>query len=281
MNEYDIIWFRLGHRITADMLALRQRCRMIVCPVTGLDHIDIEACQRAGVVVVSLKGEVEFLRTVRSTAEHTLALILALVRKLPAAHNAVLRGEWDRDRFQGNELHGKTLGLVGVGRLGTLVAGMAKGFGLQIIGYDPRPDFPESICERCEDLEELIARADIVSIHVAYTPATHHLFGNAQFRAMKTGSLLVNTARGGVIDNVALVEALTNGPLSGAALDVIDGEPELGSNHPLIAHARQNNRLVLTPHIGGNTFEAFEKTEAFIARKVIEQWPALAQRMPS
>ncbi len=141
LAEFDVVWFRLAQRLDRALLARATRCRILATPVTGLDHIDLEACRELGIRVVSLRGEVEFLRTVRATAELTLGLTLALLRQIPQAAASVVSGAWDRDRFRGQELYGKTIGLVGVGRLGSLVAGFFRAFGAEVLGYDPRPIF--------------------------------------------------------------------------------------------------------------------------------------------
>lgn len=269
LGAYDVVWLRLGHRLDADTLAHATRCRIIATPVTGLDHLDLEACAARGIRVVSLRGEVAFLRTVRATAEHTLALMLALLRRLPAAHGHVLEGGWDRDLFRGRELGDKVVGLVGVGRLGTLVAGYLRAFGCTVLGYDPRPDYPHDVAERVSSLPELMARVDIVSLHLTYDRSTRHLIDAAQLAYLRPHAVLINTARGGVLDDRALYDALVSHRLAGAALDVIDGEPEVGRDHPLVALARTTDRVLITPHLGGNTFESFEKTELFLAGRVV------------
>jgi D-3-phosphoglycerate dehydrogenase / 2-oxoglutarate reductase len=275
LADFDVVWFRLAHRIDRALLAQAARCRILATPVTGLDHIDLDACRQLGIRVVSLRGEVEFLRTVRATAELTIGLTLALLRQIPAAAASVATGAWDRDRFRGQELFGKTIGLVGVGRLGSLVAGYFRAFGADVLGYDPRPDFPTSLCTRVGTLEELFSRSDIVSIHAAYQPDTRHLIGRQQFAALRLGAILVNTARGGIVDEVALIEALDQGQLAGAALDVLDGEPEITAGNPLVAYAKQHANMLIVPHIGGNTRESFAKTECFLAGRVIEALAAL------
>jgi D-3-phosphoglycerate dehydrogenase / 2-oxoglutarate reductase len=265
---HDVVWFRLGHRIDAALLAGAGRCRVLATPVTGLDHIDLQACAARGIRVVSLRGEVEFLRTVRATAELTLGLLLALVRRIPAAHAHVLDGGWDRDRFRGRELHGRTAGLVGVGRLGTIVAGLLAALGMEVLGADPRPDFPDGVTR--VSLEELLTRSDVVSVHASYGPSTRHLIGARELGLLRPGAVLVNTSRGGVVDEGALLAALVEGRLAGAALDVIDGEPDIGAQHPLVRYAQAHENLILVPHIGGNTLESFEKTEVFLAGRVLE-----------
>ncbi len=270
LADFDVVWFRLAHRFDRQLLARATRCRILATPVTGLDHIDLGACQEHGIRVVSLRGEVEFLRTVRATAELTVGLTLALLRQIPPAAASVADGVWDRDRFRGQELYGKTIGLVGVGRLGSLVAGFFRVFGAEVLGYDPRSDFPTDVCTRVGTLSELFRRSDIVSIHAIYKAQTRHLIGREQLAAMPAGAILVNTARGGIVDETALLDALSRGQLAGAALDVLDGEPDITARHPVVAYAQRHSNVLIVPHIGGNTRESFEKTECFLAGRVVE-----------
>jgi D-3-phosphoglycerate dehydrogenase / 2-oxoglutarate reductase len=265
LEEYDVFWFRLGFRVRAEDLPENPRCRHIVCPVTGLDHIDLEACAAKGIRVLSLRGEVDFLKNVRATAELTIGLSLALLRKIPQAYGHVLAGDWARDEFRGQELLGKTVGIVGMGRLGKITAQLFRAFGCQVLGYDLRP-FEEEGVTACESLDVLVKNADLVSLHLNYLPENQHLFDDALFSKFKKGNLLVNTARGGIVDGHALLRHLENGHLAGAALDVIEDEHEHRSS-PLIAYARSHDNLLITPHIGGNTSESFAKTEVFMAEK--------------
>jgi D-3-phosphoglycerate dehydrogenase len=267
---YDVVWLRLGHRVTRQLVEQSGlRCRLIATPVTGLDHIDLEACAQHGIAVVSLRGETDFLRDIRATAELTLALALALLRKLPGAIESVRRGEWNRDVFRGRELFGKVAGIVGVGRLGTIVAGYLRALGMEVLGYDPRPDFPAHAATRVGTLDALLTRADLLTIHVSVTPASEGLIGGAELALLKRGAVVINTARGSVLDHHALLTALQSRHVAGAALDVVAGEPDIGPDHPLVRYARDHDNLVLTPHIGGNTIESFEKTEVFLARRVV------------
>ncbi|HMB91214.1 MAG TPA: NAD(P)-dependent oxidoreductase, partial [Rhodothermales bacterium] len=227
LQNYDVIWFRLGHRVTRAMLTDEVRCRVLATPVTGLDHIDLDACRQVGMEVVSLRGETAFLKEIRATAEMTLALALALMRRIPQAADSVESGVWDRDRFLGRELYGKTAGIVGVGRLGEIVAGYFCALGMEVIGYDPRLDFPVEAARRMDTLDALLQEADVVSVHVNYDVSTRHLIDASAFAVMKPDAILVNTARGGVIEEAALLDALTSGRFGGAALDVLDGEPDI------------------------------------------------------
>ena len=269
-QDYDVCWFRHARKIDRKILGDNPRCKIIATATTGLDHIDLKACEELNIKVVSLKGETEFLKTVRATAELTVALALALMRRIPQAAQSVKDGIWNRDLFRGNELYGKTVGIIGVGRLGSIVADYFKAFGMNVIGYDPRHDFPNNVARRVSSLQELLSQSSLVSIHVSYNETTRNLIGEKEFAAMKDGAVLINTSRGGVIDEDALLEVLKNGKLSGAALDVLQGEPNIDATHPLIVYAREHENLLIVPHIGGNTHESFVKTETFIARKVVE-----------
>jgi D-3-phosphoglycerate dehydrogenase / 2-oxoglutarate reductase len=268
-GAYDAVWFRLAHRVDAALLGAHPRCRILATPVTGLDHIDLAACEARGVRVISLRGETEFLRDVRATAELAVTLVLALIRRIPQAAESVRRGEWRRDLFRGGELHGKTAGIVGVGRLGRIVADYLRAFGMRVIGVDPRPDFPRDV-ERADSLEALLPVCDVVSLHVSYDGSTRGLIGVRELNLMKTSAVLVNTSRGGVIDEAALLAALESGRLAGAALDVVEGEPDVRPEHPVLRAAARLENLLVVPHIGGNTRESFAKTEVFLARKVAE-----------
>ncbi|NLH72428.1 MAG: hydroxyacid dehydrogenase [Verrucomicrobia bacterium] len=274
-ENYEIVWLRLGFRVTSETVRPPARCRIVATPVTGLDHIDLEACKAAGITVVSLRGETEFLREIRATAELTVALALALLRRLPAACRSVLGGHWDRDQFQGRELYGKTVAVIGMGRLGRITAGYFRAFGTRVIGFDPYQAFPEDLAVPVAALPDAVSQADVVSVHVSYSAETRRLINAGVFSAMKRGAVLVNTSRGGVIDEFALLDALRTGKLAGAALDVLDGEPDIRADNPLVAYAREHDNLIITPHIGGNTVESFEKTEVFLAQKVREAWKRL------
>jgi len=269
-REFDAVWIRLANRITADMFQPAMRCRLLIVPTTGIDHIDLDACERYGVRVLCLKGEVEFLRTVRATAELTLALTLALLRHIPAAAASTRNGEWDRDRFRGREIFGKTVGIIGMGRLGTIAAGYFQSLGARVVGYDPRTDYPHEAADRCATLVELLQQSDIVCLMARYDAGTRHLLNHTAFAAMRPRAVLVNTSRGGIVDESALLDALKSGRLAGAALDVLDGEPNITAEHPLIQYSRQSPSLLIVPHIGGNTFESFEKTELFLAEKAAQ-----------
>jgi D-3-phosphoglycerate dehydrogenase / 2-oxoglutarate reductase len=265
----EILWIRLGHRVDQEVMNSAPQLKLIASPTTGLDHIELEEAERRNIRVISLRGETRFLETVRATAEHTLALTLALLRRIPAATGHVSRGGWDRDRFQGRELYGKVVGVVGYGRLGSIVARYMRAFEARVLATDPAVR-SESVGPEISlvSLNELLYASDVVTLHVPLGPAMMGLFGRSQFQAMKPGAWFVNTSRGGLVDESALLEALVTGRLAGAALDVLADEPEVDPGSVLIRYARENENLIITPHLGGCTLESMEKTEVFLSERV-------------
>ena len=266
----EVLWVRLRHCTDEALLRLAPDLEAIATPTTGLNHIDTAAVARRGIRLVSLRGETAFLRDVRATAEHTIGLILALLRHIPAAAAHTADGGWDRDRFQGTEIYGKTAGIVGYGRLGRIVARYLLAFGARVLAADPKAADVESGVERME-LDELLREADIVSLHVNLCEETRGFFGRREFARMKPGSILINTARGELVDEAALAEALRAGRLAGAALDVVSGEHLASPQRAgAIAALAALPNVLITPHIGGCTVESMEKTEIFLARQVVE-----------
>lgn len=257
---YDAIVVRSQTKVDAAAIEAGASLKVIGRAGIGLDNVDVEAATRRGVMVVNAPQS-----NILSAAEHTLALLLALARHVPQADASLRGGEWDRERFQGVELHGKTLGIVGLGRVGTMVAQRALAFGMRLISYDPyvsRDRARELGIELMPDLGALLVQADFVTIHLPRTPETEALIGERELSLMKEGALLVNTARGGIVDEAALAEALRSGRLGGAALDVFETEP--ATEHALFG---QPNSIV-TPHLGAATREAQDKAGIAIAEMV-------------
>jgi D-3-phosphoglycerate dehydrogenase len=266
----EVLWVRLRHHIDAQVLDAAPELRIIVSPTTGLTHIDLAEAERRGIAVLSLQGEVEFLRDVRATAEHTLALTLAMLRHIPEAASHAATGGWNRDQFRGREVHRKTVGIVGYGRLGRIVARYFMALGATVLTADPHVpagDLEDGVTGG--PLVDLLHRADIVTLHVNLDDTTAGFFDARAFDAMKPGAVLVNTARGELLDEQALLAQLESGRLAGAALDVVSGEVAGGMDaHPLVKYARHHDNLLLTPHIGGCTEESMAQTEIFMAQKL-------------
>lgn len=268
LPDVNVLIVRLAHQIDAEVLAAAPRLRAIVSATTGLDHIDLKAAAARGVTVLSLRGETEFLRSIPATAEHTWALLLALVRHIPQAFASVVAGEWDRDRFKGHDLAGKRLGILGLGRIGEKIARYGQAFGMTVAAYDPyRKDWPAGV-RRFASMPELLANSEVLSVHVPLNEETVHLLGTDELALLPRGALLVNTARGQVLDEGALLAALESGHLAGAALDVLWDERGGVAASPLVAYARRHDNLLITPHIGGATYESMAATEIFMARKL-------------
>jgi D-3-phosphoglycerate dehydrogenase len=258
--DADAVIVRSSSRITRAALAKAKRLRVIGRAGVGVDNIDVEAATERGIAVLNAPSG----NTV-SAAELAFALLLALIRRVPAADRSMKEGNWDRGSFGGIELHGKTLGLVGAGRIGAAVAQRARAFGMRVVAHDPflTKERAGTLGIELTVLDDLLDRADVVSLHVPLTDVTRGIIGEAQLRRMKRGAFLVNAARGGIVDESALHRALTEGWIAGAALDVYEKEPP-PADHPL----RALPNVVLTPHLGAATVEAQENVAIEIADAV-------------
>ncbi len=251
---------RSATRVDHALLSGAPSLRVVGRAGVGVDNIDLEAATRRGVAVLNAPAG----NTV-SAAELTMALILATVRRVPAADRSIREGRWDRGSFQGAELHGRTLGLVGAGRIGGEVARRARAFGMRVLVHDPylTDERVRDLDAEPAPLDGLLAGADVVSLHVPLTDRTQHLIDAGRIEGMRRGAYLINASRGGVVDEAALARALTAGHLAGAALDVFEAEP-LSSESPL----RGAPNLVLTPHLGASTGEAQTRVAEEIAEGV-------------
>ena len=258
--EADAILVRSAARITRESLARADRLKVIGRAGVGVDTIDVDAATERGIAVLTAPSG----NTI-SAAELTLALLLALVRRLPAADRSMRAGEWDRKSFSGMELYGKTLGLIGAGRIGGEVARRAQAFGMHVLAYDPylTDERARALQIELAMLPAVLERADIISVHVPLTDATAGLIGDRELGLTRPGALLVNAARGGIVDEAALYRALSAGRLGGAALDVYQQEP-LPADHPL----RTLPNVILTPHLGASTHEAQHNVALEIAEAV-------------
>lgn len=271
--DYDVLIVRLKFRIDREVIDTGKRLKVIATATTGLDHIDVDLAHQRGITVLSLQGESRFLRTIPATAEHTWALLLALVRRIPWAFQSVVEGRWNRDAFRGQELRGKRLGLVGFGRIGKQVARYGLTFEMSVAAYDPYcRDWPRDV-QRYRRLDDLLSTSDVLSIHVPLNGKTAGLIGAGELAQLPPGALLINTSRGVVIDETALVNMLAQGHLAGAALDVVRDEWDEARRDQgsLLAYARGHRNLLITPHTGGATRESMERAEVFLAEK-LRRW---------
>ncbi|GAA4975986.1 NAD(P)-dependent oxidoreductase [Algibacter aquimarinus] len=267
LNTCDIFWFRLNHKLTRDILE-EVNCKYILCAVTGLDHIDVKACEDFGITIVSLKNETEFLKEVRATAEHTFGLLLSLIRRTKLAFNHVESGEWDRSLFRGTELYKKKIGILGLGRLGEIVAKYADAFGMEVYYFDIMEKKTNDNFIRCNSIKDLCSKIDILSIHLPYNDDTHFIINREVLDCLNNKVYIVNTSRGGLVNEGDLLEKLNKKEIAGYATDVLFGEPDT-KNHLLTLYAASNENVIITPHIGGYTYESVDKTELFIAKKLV------------
>lgn len=270
------LFLRLGHDIDRQVIAAGRDgdLRYVVSPTTGRDHIDLRAAEEAGIEVLTLFGERAFLDTVHSTAEHSLGLLLSLTRSIPAAARSVTEGHWDRDAFRGIELAGRTIGILGLGRVGCQIARFTHALDMEVVGFDPDPYAPrlsDVPVVRLPTLLGLLQRAQILSIHVDLNPGTVGLIGADEIAALPPGAWIVNTSRGEVLDSSAVAAAVLAGHLAGVAADVLPTErdPAARITDPLVTLAQDHpQRVVLTPHIAGATWDAMHRTEEFMADRL-------------
>ncbi len=261
IENYDALIVRSVPLVTEEVLRRGKRLKVVGRAGNGVDNIDVEAATRYGVVVVNTPDSNSI-----SAAEQTIALMLASARNLPQAHQRVKSGGWGRNEFMGSELYGKTVGIIGLGRIGSLVATRLRAFGMRVIAYDPYiplERFKRFGAERKETLEELIREADFITVHTPKTEETVGMIGREQFKIAKRGVRVVNCARGGIIDEEALAEALREGIVASAGLDVFSKEPCTGN--PLL----EFDNVVVTPHLGATTFEAQYRVGTDVARYVL------------
>ncbi len=262
IREADGIIIRSGTKLTAEIIEAGERLKVIARAGTGLDNVDLEAASRRGIVVMNCPGG-----NTNSAAEHTLALMFALARNIPQAMASLKAGRWERKKFMGRELMGKTLGIVGLGRIGSVVAERALGLKMKVIAYDPfvTPEKASEMGVELVSLDELYARADIITVHVPLMKETYHLINAESFAKMKEGVLFINCARGGIVDEMALYEAMKSGKVAGAALDVFEKEPP-DPEHPLL----KMENFVCTPHLGASTLEAQKNVAVAVATQVVD-----------
>ena len=260
IGDYDGLLVRSETKVTSAVIEAARNLKVIGRAGVGVDNIDVEAATRRGIVVVNAPTSVT-----GAASEHTIALLLAMARRIPDANQSTKSGEWQRSRYMGVEVRGKTLGLVGLGNIGIQVAEMAQGLRMNVIAYDPylSSDHAARLGVSLVSIENLLSTSDFISIHVPLTASTRGLIGRKELQSAKHGARLINCARGGIVDENALLEALEEGWLAGAALDVFVLEPPVGS--PLLKHPK----LIATPHLGASTEEAQVTAALDVANQVI------------
>jgi D-3-phosphoglycerate dehydrogenase / 2-oxoglutarate reductase len=268
IKDYDALLVRSQTKVTERVITAASRLQVIGRAGVGVDNIDVAAATRRGILVINAPDG-----NTMSAAEHTFAMLISLSRHIPAANQSIRNGKWDRKSFVGVELRGKTLAILGMGRIGTEVAIRAKGFQMRVVGYDPflTEERAKTLGVERMTLQDAIACADFITVHTPLTKETRHLISFDAFSRMKKGVRIVNCARGGIIDETALLGAIKEGIVAGAALDVFEEEPIL-QDHPLLAFPN----VVVTPHLGASTVEA----QINVAIDVSEEVGRILQGLP-
>ncbi|XP_060084998.1 D-3-phosphoglycerate dehydrogenase-like [Ylistrum balloti] len=262
LNQVDAVIIRSGTKITADLLTENTRLKAIGRAGIGVDNVDLEAATAHGIIVMNTPHG-----NAITTAEHTIALMMAAARRIPQAYNKLKNGHWDRKSFIGTELSGKTLGIAGLGNIGSLVVERALGLKMNILGFDPfiSEERAKQLGIELAELDDVITRADILTLHVPSNEKTHHLINQKRLKAMKPSAILINCARGGIVDENALDQALKDGEIAAAALDVFAQEPP-AKDHPLLI----NEKVIYTPHLGASTVEAQTKVAVDVAQQIVD-----------
>ncbi|MDI9616096.1 MAG: phosphoglycerate dehydrogenase [Methanothrix sp.] len=260
IKGYDALVIRSGTKVTADVINAADRLKVIARAGVGVDNVDVDAATKKGIIVVNAPGG----NTI-SAAEHTIAMMLALARNIPQAHASVKRGEWNRKKYTGVEVFNKTLGIIGLGRIGTEVAKRMKAFGMRILAYDPfiTESKAAELGIKLASLEEIYRESDFITVHTPLTPETRNMIDEPQIKMMKPTVRLINCARGGIINEAALARAVAENRIAGAAVDVYTKEPPVGN--PLI----EQERIITTPHLGASTAEAQINVALAVADQII------------
>jgi D-3-phosphoglycerate dehydrogenase len=261
IGEYDALVVRSETKVTAEVIEAGKRLQVIGRAGVGVDNIDLQAATRRGIIVVNAP-----LGNTISAAEHTIGLMLTLARHIPAAHASLREGRWERKLFMGVEVRGKTLGVIGLGQVGSEVARRARGLEMHVLAYDPfvSEERAHVLGVETASFEDLLKRADFISLHTTLTPDTHHLIGEEQLKLVKPSVRIINTARGQLIDEEALCRAIDEGRVAGAAIDVFSQEPP-----PPDSILLKNDRILVTPHLGASTTEAQERVAVDVAEQII------------
>lgn len=261
IGTYDALLVRSQTKVTARIMEAGVTLKVIGRAGVGVDNIDLDAATQRGIIVINAPDG----NTI-TTCEHTFAMIMALARHIPQAYTKTIAGTWDRKTFVGVELRNKTLGIVGMGRIGSEVAKRAKAFGMNILGYDPflSEASAEKLGITAASVEDIITQADFMSVHTPLTNETRHMISQPQFAQMKRGMRIVNCARGGIIDEHALAKAVEEGIVAGAAFDVFEQEPP-AADHPFLS----SPHIIVTPHLGASTIEAQENVAIDVAEQVL------------
>lgn len=269
IHSYDAYIASASILVDREFINKAKNLRIIGSPSTGTDHLSIKEIKNKHIILFDISKEYDLINSFTATSELAFGLIISLIRKIIPAANSAKNGDWAREKYTGFQLSNKTLGIIGLGRLGTISARIGQGFGMKVIAHDIINKNVDNVTMMT--LEQVLRLSDIITIHIHLNDLTKGLINKNCFSLMKQSSIIINTSRGAIIDENSLLEALKNGYIAGAGLDMIEGEWLTSSDiydHPLIEYSRQNNNLIITPHIGGSSKESISGARNFMAKKV-------------
>jgi len=268
IKHFDAYYASAHVQMNRAVLDSAENLKVIATPSTGTDHIDVNYAKEKNIHVIDISKEIDLLNGFTATAEHAWGLLLACIRKLPAAFNCAKNGYWARQRFTGFQLNRKTLGIIGLGRLGTMMVSYGNGFNMNVIGYDIIEKNIEGVKQ--VSLDQLLKLSDVISVHIHLSDRNRNFISKHLFQKMKKGVVLINTSRGAIVDEKALLNNLESGHVLAAGIDVINGEWDKNLyDHPLVRYSRENDNLVISPHIGGATIESIIGARVFVGDKLV------------
>lgn len=269
ISDFDAYFADASILIDKEFISKAKKLKVIGSPSTGTDHIDLDALSKAKIKLFDISKEYELINSFTATSELAFGLILSLIRQIIPSSIEANQGNWAREKFSGFQLSGKTLGILGLGRLGKISAKIGLGFGMKVIANDIVDSFYTGV--KMVDFNYLMSNSDILTIHIHLNEKTRGIINKSAISLMQPNCIIVNTSRGAIISEKDLLNALTAGKIKGAALDIIDGEwleLEKLQKHPLIQYANKNQNLIITPHIGGSTQESIKDSRVFMSKKI-------------
>jgi len=268
LDQVHILIIRLKYKVNSNLISYFNNLKIIISATTGLNHIDLEILKTKKIQLISLKGHEDLKKQIPSTAELAFALILNLIRNIPQSIENVKKGGWDREKFKGFQLYKKKIGIIGLGRIGSMLANYAKAFGMEIYYYDPY--VLNNMFKKVDNINELVSEVDIITIHINYSEKNKNFINKSIISHFKKGVLVINTSRGEIWDEKEIVKALKNKIINGLAVDVLSDETGNKINNP-IWNERLNPKILLTPHIGGASYDAMWQCELYVQNLVIKK----------
>lgn len=270
--KFDALLIRFNLKVSDKIIGSHSKIKSIICPTTGLDHINLGLCKKYGINIYCLRGKKNFLQNITATAELTIALLLAISRNMYPASRSVLNYKWDQEKFRGIELKDKIIGIIGFGRLGSIVAKICYSLSMNVVYYDTNKKIKSTRFAQKKSLNYILSNSDFISLHIPLEKKNIGFLSKKEFKKMKKNVFIINTSRGKIINDNDLLDVLKKKYISGAALDVLSDESETNiKQNKMIKYAKKNDNLLITPHIGGATRESVIKTDFFVINEFLKK----------